>query len=222
MGKIDWLKNPDGSPGITKNYVFGCKGKCIYCYARPYGKRFCVEMAMTDMKFKYGREWFLEPHYIWEYIQLKKDFQQFIPTFRPSVLAQNLPRKPTMIFFSMSDPAYWKQEWYKKILKKICNNFQHTFVILTKQPSIYEKYTFPHNCWLGVTIENQPMINKFEYELNNYLEIFNKLFSAAPPTTSTQKKEKPKTQEPAKTETTKAPVKEESTKDKKKKIRFKK
>jgi len=151
---IDWLINPDRTPGITRNYVFGCLGKCKYCYARPMAKRFgiAVRMAKKEMECIAGKEWFLESKWLPVYITYRHQFLRFIPTFRPSVLAQKLPEKPTMIFFSMSDPVYWESEWYEKILKKICQHMQHTFVILTKSPMIYEKYTFPHNCWLGVTI----------------------------------------------------------------------
>jgi hypothetical protein len=157
----------------------------VYCYGKPFGKRFCVEWAMAEMKFKHGREWFLKliknmGVYL-EYKRYRDNFKNFIPTFRPSVLAQKLPDKPTMIFFSMSDPAYWKQGWYEKILEKICYYMQHTFVILTKSPEVYLNYTFPHNCWLGVTCVNQEKFNQFEALLCNYLEVPNKLFVSIEP-----------------------------------------
>ena len=62
----------------------------------------------------------------------------------------------------MSDPAYWEQSWYEKIVKKIAENMQHTFCILTKNPEIYQKYTFPSNTWLGVTITKNSDIGKLE------------------------------------------------------------
>lgn len=157
MGIIGWLKNPDGSPGISKNYVFGCKRRCLYCYGKLIAKRFGMaeRMSECEMKYEFGKNWDYNNIFaLTKYAMLVNAFKNFIPTFRPSVLAQKLPRKPTMIFFSMSDPAYWKDEWYEKILEKICNHMQHTFVILTKSPRIYEKYTFPHNTWLGTTITN--------------------------------------------------------------------
>jgi len=42
---------------------------------------------------------------------------------------------------------------------------QHTFVILTKQPEIYKKYTFPHNTILGVSITKNSDINKLKLHL---------------------------------------------------------
>ena len=122
---IDWLKNPDGSPGITKNYVFGCSYECSYCYGRRMAKRYGMaeKMAECEMRFNYGKDWEYEHKILIEYRKLAGKFYRFEPTFRPSVLAQKLPRKSTMIFFSMSDPAYWKQEWYEKILEKICKPF---------------------------------------------------------------------------------------------------
>ncbi len=154
---IGWLINPDRTSGITKNYVFGCYHGCVFCYGKRIAKRLNMahKMADVDTCFMYGPHWPVNPIAVKYHKKLEYNFYNFIPTFRPSVLAQKLPKKPTMIFFSMSDPAYWKQEWYEKILEKICNHMQHIFVILTKQPKIYRKYTFPHNCWLGITITNE-------------------------------------------------------------------
>jgi protein gp37 len=96
----------------------------------------------------------------------------FKPTFLHSQYAQPLPRKPKVIFLnSMSEPAFWKKEWYDMIIKKVTENFQHTFLVLTKDPEVYTRFSFPHNVWLGVTVENQYQLNEFECVLSNRLDL---------------------------------------------------
>ena len=52
---------------------------------------------------------------------------------------------------SMSDIAYWKEEWMEKVLDRIRENPGHNFLFLTKHPEIYYDYFWPENVWLGVT-----------------------------------------------------------------------
>ena len=143
---------------VSYNPVKGCgrKPPCPFCYARQMVKRLGYAEKVTDAEiaYQYGPHWPYNEKACKEYERLKTDVYKFKPTFFEYVLAQELRKIPTMYFFSMSDPAYWKQEWYERIAEKIAENMQHTFVILTKQPEIYQKYTFFHNTILGITTVN--------------------------------------------------------------------
>jgi len=134
---------------MSWNPVWGCKNKCEYCYACKIAWRFADKMAKKEMKYMD-----IKPNLWPEFFQsLKDDLKNFHPTWLESNYVRKFPKKPSIIFVnSMSDPAYWKQSWYEKILKRITENFQHTFVVLTKSPKIYKKYFFPHNTILGVSI----------------------------------------------------------------------
>ena len=91
-----------------------------------------------------------------------KNLKDFKPTWFESNYVRRFPQKPSVIFVnSMSDPAYWEQEWYEKTVKRIAENMQHTFVVLTKQPEVYRKYIFPHNTILGVTITKNTELSRF-------------------------------------------------------------
>jgi len=105
----------------TWNPVWGCKNSCPYCYARRLAKRF-------NKDFK--------PHFV------EKNFNmQFSAMDRIGRVFVN----------SMSDIAYWKEEWMEKVLAKIRENLGYNFLFLTKHPEIYYDYFWPENTWLGVT-----------------------------------------------------------------------
>ena len=117
------------------NPVHGClqDPPCPYCYAR-----------------KMARRWG------------DKDFK---PTWKQTNFNRPFSVKPSRIFVnSMSDIASWKDGWMAKVLYRITNNPQHTFFLLTKQPRCYLRIDglVPRNCWLGVTITDQAMMNNAE------------------------------------------------------------
>lgn len=178
------VKESIGWCDMTRNYVWGCNRGCEYCYARRIARRFAKEIARKEANFLTKSEisrddmnqliadWmsgsleknkYLDWFKVW--MSIFKRMHTFEPTFLESHYAQPLPKKPQRIFLdSMSDIADWKEEWYEKILQKITENFQHTFIILTKRPEIYKKYIFPYNVWLGVTITN---FNDYYKNYNN-------------------------------------------------------
>lgn len=171
---------------MTWNPVWGCLNNCPYCYARQIAKRYAEQIAEKEMIYEFGK-------YVHDYNNLvekvkeksnilKRKILQFTPVWLESNYVRKFPKKPSIIFVnSMSDPAYWKQEWYDKIVKRITENMQHTFVILTKSPEIYKKYTFPHNTVLGVTCTTQLKINELECHLSNWFEPNNKLLISIEP-----------------------------------------
>lgn len=164
--KIDWLVNPDKTPGETYNIVKGCNGPkgdgihCSYCYAKQMVKRYdyAEKVARKEAEWIYYCD---SPEAVNEQTGLLIDrILEFKPTFFEYVYYQKLRKKPTMYFFSMSDPADWREDWYAKIVAKIKHYPQHTFIILTKRPEIYKRYIFPDNCWLGVTITDNSKENQ--------------------------------------------------------------
>lgn len=77
----------------------------------------------------------------------------FEPHWRERNFNRSMPRQPARIFVnSMSDIAFWTPEWWYRVLGRIDNNPQHTFLFLTKQPEVYYNLALPRNCWLGVTL----------------------------------------------------------------------
>lgn len=175
--KIDWCE-------YTWNPIVGCNKKpaCEYCYGVAIAKRFDLaeKSASKEMLYLYGNTWADDRLLFCKYNFLVTALKNYRPTFLNYRLSQKLRKKPTMYFFSMSDPAYWEQEWYEKILKKITMYMQHTFVILTKQPEVYKRYNFPHNCWLGVTACTNREI-KQRFEIMMLLPVMNKIFISIEP-----------------------------------------
>lgn len=143
------------------NPAKGCNGPagdgvhCPYCYAKNWVKRcnYAKIVASAELNYKIENSIIRnECEAILFYNDLIEKIKSFKPHFFEYVLAQKLRIKPTIYFFSMSDPADWEPSWHEKIVEKIRLYPQHKFVVLTKRPKVYEKYVFPENVWCGVTI----------------------------------------------------------------------
>ena len=133
------------------NPVIGCKNKCPYCYARKIALRFSAVFGNFD-----------KPHW------------------KESNFIKSFPKNQSKIFVnSMSDICCWKKSWIEKIISKIKEYPQHTFLILTKGPAVYIDYKWPENVYLGITVTN-------ENELTTYTDQFafishNKFFLSIEP-----------------------------------------
>jgi protein gp37 len=110
----------------TWNPVVGCKNNCPYCYAKKIFQRFHKVDKFEDIHFY--------PERLYQPGSIKRNSKIFIG--------------------SMCDLfAEWTpQEYVKQILEVVRDYPEHTFIFLTKNPKGYNKYSFPENCWLGVTI----------------------------------------------------------------------
>ncbi len=110
----------------TWNCVIGChEPACPYCYAKRLNER-------------YG---------------FIKDWN--IPEWRERTFRKKFPKKPARIFVnSMSDINFWEPEWMAKVLNRVRQYPQHTFLFLTKFINCYLYFTAPSNCWLGWTVTN--------------------------------------------------------------------
>lgn len=113
----------------TWNPVVGCERGCPYCYARRQARRFVHRCAECGA---------FKPHLHEERIT------------EPSWV-----RKPSRIFIgSMAEVfAEGQDEWINRILNMVRKIKWHTFIFLTKNPSIMARYEFPENAWCGTTID---------------------------------------------------------------------
>jgi len=149
--KIDWCD-------AVWNPVWGCRHNCPYCYARKYARRFGIQKAEQEKRHIESPGWTLEL-----LSSLAGHLQAFEPTFLWSNFNKAFTRKPARIFVdSMSDIAFWKPDWMHMVLQKIRQHPEHTFLFLTKNPKAYEKFDFPENCWLGITITHQAEMDRLE------------------------------------------------------------
>jgi len=145
------MKNKIGWCNTTWNPVWGCLNNCEYCYARKIAKFRWKQMY----EIEFNHYWRKHPTWAWtgDHLFGLKDFK---PTFLESQFNKKFPKKPQRIFIgSMSEIYYWKDEWLEKVLEKVKLYPQHIFQFLTRYPEVYDKYIFPKNCWLGVTITRE-------------------------------------------------------------------
>lgn len=153
---IDWCDE-------VWNPVYGCLKGCPYCYARKYAKRFYKKMGTKEaMLWKDRNRLAGATADRWA-----QTFQEKLKAFTPFWLESNFrrefPKKPKRIFVnSMSDINFWEPEWMAKVLNRIRENPQHTFMFLTKFWKCYAYFKVPENCILGITIngDKRNEINK--------------------------------------------------------------
>jgi protein gp37 len=82
-------------------------------------------------------------------------------TWREKNFQRAMPKEPSRIFVnSMSEIAYWKPEWWERVIDRIRQWPSHSFLFLTKSPAIYREHSLPDNCWCGVTVTNQADIDR--------------------------------------------------------------
>lgn len=153
--KIGWCD-------FTWNPVWGCQGRCRYCYSKKLAKRFAKQIAEKEILERYGDIIYRHNNYSSLIEDLTDNLKKFQPTWLESNFQKKFPKKPCRIFVdSMSDIAWWDIQWMGRVLKKIVEYPQHTFQFLTRNPLVYDKYDFPSNCWLGWTVTKQSDFLKF-------------------------------------------------------------
>lgn len=177
MTKIEWVKSPDNSQGITVNSKTGCRnhtpeGLCLGglfpCYA--------YKLANTRLKERYLANGLVACDYDGGEEGSDADLKAaFADPFYPRWWPERLDKirgikKPTGIFLDdMSDWMWkgWPEKWTRMELQVMRDCPQHRFYTLTKQPQNLSPWNpFPENCWVGVTATNPQMF----YEAQIYLE----------------------------------------------------
>ena len=154
--KIEWVLNPDGTPGYTWNPITGCLNGCTYCYAR--------KLANTRLKERYlANDNVAIKGFDIVYID-GKDPKFTDPFYPRSWFDRREPalesKKAKGIFVcDMSDlfGIGIPKEWTQHVKNLISLSPQHRFYLLTKQPQNLIKFIpFPDNCWVGVTATDTP------------------------------------------------------------------
>ncbi len=158
---IEWVRNPDGSPGFTWNPLTGCLGPngdgvhCEYCYARRLANGRLRGLYLANANTSGLRNDLVS---VEEYGLQRTD--PFYPRFWPRRLGDPLKvAKPAGIFccdmsdlFGIGIPSWWTGS----VMNFIEAFPHHRFYILTKQPQNLAKFSpFPDNCWVGVSVTNE-------------------------------------------------------------------
>ena len=159
--QIEWVKNPDGTPGYTWNPITGCLNGCEYCYARRlangrlksrylYGGQIYINQAKTTNE--HDQVFLTDPFYPRFWPERLEEFER-----RYRYIDQNdgLVERHGIFVCDMSDlfGIGVPEEWTGKVMEKIWGNggFDR-FYLLTKQPRNLIKWSpFPDNCWVGVS-----------------------------------------------------------------------
>lgn len=142
------MKNKIGWCTMTFNPCWGCLNHCEYCYARAIAKRFWKQRYEEEFQYYIKKH----PDWVWtgDHLSGLKDFR---PMWLESKFNKKLPKSPQRIFVgSMSEIYYWEEEWIERVIEKVKQYPQHTFIFLTKYMEVYAKWIWPKNCILGVTI----------------------------------------------------------------------
>jgi len=173
---IEWVRNPDGTPGYTWNPITGClnhdnNGICrgggfpCYAYRLAHGRLKSLYLANPnglpkDKGILAGSYPTRDPFYprFWE--------ERFWDLYN----ASSELTKPRGIFVcDMSDlfGIGVPEEWTRQVIHDIGQVKHHRFYLLTKQPQNLIKWTFPDNCWVGVTVCNDNMLSSAILYLHN-------------------------------------------------------
>lgn len=166
--KIEWVKNPDGSQGMTWNPITGCLNGCEYCYARRLAntrlrERYLLNPRVADIEGKLHDSqsplWdrvVTDPFYprFWED---RMPFERSYPKDGFGKAAKGIFVCDMSDLFGIGIPI----EWTERVLHAIRYFSENRFYLLTKQPQNLIKFSpFPDNCWVGVTATNQIMWNE--------------------------------------------------------------
>jgi len=189
--KIEWVINPNGSPGFTFNPFTGCLHSCSYCYARKIANRFQPDAKGREaIKQMCEYRKFGEVYVLDEPIRINGKAQPFPFGFQPTYhryrLMDSFKRRiPSTIFVNdMSDimGECWYSHWVREIITMMREASQHTFLLLTKNPIRYFEFSFPENVWLGQTFDGIVRPGKtFESLFENLNGITNKTFLSFEP-----------------------------------------
>ncbi len=129
--KIEW----------TDYSINPVKGLCPVACRDNQGKEYCYAHRMYK-RFKWNPEITYDVQPLLDIEKIKQPSRIFVGS--------------TMELFGEWVDAFWLDG----IIRTAKDNLCHTFIFLTKQPQNLIKWTFPENCWIGVSVTNQTMHNE--------------------------------------------------------------
>jgi len=173
--KVEWAKNPDGSPGYSWNPITGCLNNCRYCYARKLANgrlknRFLANTNLASDDGPDHKKHLANPFYprFWpkRLKELQKSKSRTFGGGKTSV-DRHRESKPKGIFAcNMCDlfGEWIPDKWKREVFKVVKDNPQHRFYFLTKKPQNVPSFSpFLRRCWIGVTIcDNQMATNAWK------------------------------------------------------------
>jgi protein gp37 len=142
QSKIEWTE-------MTWNPTTGCdkiSAGCKFCYAEVMSKRL---HAMGQKKYHNGFKLTLHPEtltipYTW--------------------------KKPKIVFVNSMSDLFHKDiplDYIHEVFRVMKENHMHTFQVLTKRADILAQYSplldWAPNIWMGVSVENEKVINRIDY-----------------------------------------------------------
>lgn len=167
--KIEWARNPDGSPGYTWNPISGClnhdnglcKGGGFPCYAYKLANGRLKPLYLAN---KNGLPYSIFNKSLHEEIKAEQDpfyprfWEERLYDFRLIPYRDIQPKQRGVFVCDMGDlfGIGIPDEWTRQVLAE-CEEAPHNrFYLLTKQPQNLIKFSpFPDNAWVGVTATNE-------------------------------------------------------------------
>ncbi|OFX34294.1 MAG: hypothetical protein A2X08_17260 [Bacteroidetes bacterium GWA2_32_17] len=141
--KIEWTE-------MTWNPVTGCdklSSGCKHCYAEIMAYRL---QSMGQEKYKNGFDLTLHPEALNEPYKWKKSKVVFVNSMS-DLFHKDVPVK-----------------FIQQIFRVIKDNPHHVFQVLTKRSDVLKYYDsegwldWPHNLWMGVTVENKDVTHRID------------------------------------------------------------
>ncbi len=148
---IEYVLNPDGTPGFNWRILTGCLHPCskLYCYNTMKTSSPLNRFYKKNREKETGEIHLAGPHEMYPY--------GFDPTFYPYSLEDPMYRKkPATIFVANGGDlfgAWIPDSWINQVLTVIRQCSQHTFILLTKNWGRLYNFKFPDNAWVGVSRE---------------------------------------------------------------------
>jgi len=162
---IEWVLNPDRSPGYTWNPITGCLNGCNYCYARTIAngrvkKLYLANENLAPSQFgtiNLAANEIYDPFYPRFWPERLKSRKQGFGDYMSGAFQKGIFVCDMSDLFGIGIP----EEWTRRVLQRIKEKNNHRFYLLTKQPQNLAKFSpFPDNCWVGVSATNNTSLDK--------------------------------------------------------------